>query len=159
MIFFVPTGRSIRCGSATMLDEQSGELKSGYLPAGTQRKGIGWHGGLGCVVRNDFPPSRGGASRFFYTAKADRKDRGEGNNHPTVKPQDLMAWLIKLLTRPGAVVLDCFSGSGTTVLVADKLGRIGVGLDAKFEYCKMARKRIVADAPLLANVHPGPHTL
>jgi DNA modification methylase len=64
--------------AASMLDEQSGELTSGTLPAGTQREGIGYHGGLGVTVRNSFIGNSGGASRFFYTAKAARSERNDG---------------------------------------------------------------------------------
>lgn len=50
--------------------------------------------------------------------------------------------------RKPCVVLDPFAGAGTTVLVADKLGRIGIGLDPKSDYCEIARKRVYEDAPL-----------
>ena len=55
----------------------------------------------------------GSASRFFYSAKADAEDR-LGSRHPTVKPVDLMAYLVRLVTPPGGVTLDPFAGSGTT---------------------------------------------
>ena len=57
-----------------------------------------------------------GASRFFYVSKASKKERGEFNNHPTVKPLDLMRYLVRLVTPPGGIVLDPFAGSGTTGL-------------------------------------------
>src|SRR5690606_3924269 len=50
----------------------------------------------------------GGASRFFYCAKASKKERGEGNNHPTVKPLSLIKYLITLVTPPGGICLDPF---------------------------------------------------
>jgi DNA modification methylase len=55
----------------------------------------------------------GSAARFFYTAKADSDDR-LGSKHPTVKPLDLMQYLVRLVTQPGGVVLDPFAGTGTT---------------------------------------------
>jgi DNA modification methylase len=55
----------------------------------------------------------GSAARFFYSAKADAVDRF-GSKHPTVKPIDLMAYLCRLVTPPGGLVLDPFAGSGTT---------------------------------------------
>ena len=55
----------------------------------------------------------GSAARFFYSAKADAADR-LGSKHPTVKPVDLMRWLVRLITPPGGLVLDPFAGSGTT---------------------------------------------
>jgi DNA modification methylase len=59
----------------------------------------------------------GGAARFFYIAKPRRRERVGGtvrNLHPTVKPIDLMRWLVRLVTPPGGVVLDPFLGSGST---------------------------------------------
>ena len=63
-----------------------------------------------------FTGGEGGASRFFYTSKAGRDERptADGVAHPTVKPLDLMRWLVRLVTPPGGVVLDPFAGSGTT---------------------------------------------
>jgi DNA modification methylase len=55
----------------------------------------------------------GSVSRFFYTSKADEHDRF-GSKHPTVKPVDLIRWLVRLVTPPGGTVLDPFAGSGTT---------------------------------------------
>lgn len=55
----------------------------------------------------------GSAARFFYTAKADADDR-LGSGHPTVKPLDLMQWLVRLVTPPGGLVLEPFAGTGTT---------------------------------------------
>jgi site-specific DNA-methyltransferase (adenine-specific) len=55
----------------------------------------------------------GSAARFFYTAKADADDR-LGSKHPTVKPLDLMQYLVRLVTPPGGLILDPFAGTGTT---------------------------------------------
>lgn len=60
----------------------------------------------------------GSASRFFYCAKADKVDRGPGNNHPTVKPTDLMRHLIRLVCPIGGIILDPFAGSGSTGVAA-----------------------------------------
>lgn len=140
--------------AAAMLDEQSGETVS---PSSYRRKsnsenvhaysaGIGEKDGTLSLNYGD----SGGASRFFYTAKADRKDRGEGNDHPTVKPQAIVEYLLKLISRPGALILDPFCGSGTTVLVADKMGRNAVGLDNDAQSPIKAKRRVFNDAPLLA---------
>jgi site-specific DNA-methyltransferase (adenine-specific) len=107
----------------------------------------GWKGER-CLVHRG--TDSGGASRFFYTSKADRQDRGEGNTHPTVKPQDLIEYLIKLVSRPGAIILDPFSGSGTVALVADKMNRRGIGMDLERKYCELGNRRCYDDAPLLA---------
>jgi site-specific DNA-methyltransferase (adenine-specific) len=70
-----------------------------------------------------FPVDAGASSaRFFYSAKADAGDRA-GSDHPTVKPQSLMRWLVRLTTARGARVLDMFGGSGSTGWAAATEGR------------------------------------
>jgi site-specific DNA-methyltransferase (adenine-specific) len=84
------------------------------------------------------------AGRFFYCAKASKKDRGEGNNHPTVKPADLMRYLCRLVTPPGGVVLDPFMGSGSTGKAAALEGFDFIGIEQSAEYLEIARTRIEA---------------
>ena len=84
----------------------------------------------------------GGPSRFFYTAKASKAERGEGNDHPTVKPLALMRWLIRLVTPEGGLVLDPFTGSGTTGCAAVLEGRRFVGVELSDEYAEIARRRV-----------------
>lgn len=85
----------------------------------------------------------GSASRFFYCAKASKKDRGEGNNHPTVKPLSLMRYLAKLIKTPtGGVVLDPFMGSGTTGVACLLEGRDFIGIEREEEYYNIAKNRI-----------------
>ncbi len=86
----------------------------------------------------------GDASRFFYCAKASKKERGEGNVHPTVKPQALMQYLIRLVTTEGAVVLDPFLGSGSTAVAAMATGRHYLGYEILPEYFDIARARLDA---------------
>ena len=62
--------------------------------------------------------------------------------HSAVFPVALPAWFIKLFTLPGAVVLDPFSGSGTTAVAAKQLGRTYVGIETVPEYCDIARERL-----------------
>lgn len=62
------------------------------------------------------------ASRFFYCAKASKKDRGEGNTHPTVKPMDLMKYLVRLVTPEGGICLDPYLGSFTTAIACKEDG-------------------------------------
>ena len=87
----------------------------------------------------------GGPSRYFYTSKASRSERtNDGaieNDHPTVKPRDLMEWLIKLVTREGQIVLDPFAGSGTTCMAAKGLGREFVGIERQDKWADVARVR------------------
>ena len=122
---------------------------------------------------------KGSAARFFYCAKASRKDRNDGvehltskpllwssgtqspgtfqaegtdrsspNNHPTVKPTDLMRYLCRLVTPVGGVVLDPFMGSGSTGrgAVLEGFGFIGIELDD--DYFRIAKSRIEAAMPI-----------
>lgn len=83
-------------------------------------------------------------ARFFYCAKASKSDRGERNIHPTVKPTDLMAYLCRLVTPPGGVVLDPFTGSGSTGKAAIREGFKFIGIEREAEYLAIARARIEA---------------
>lgn len=84
----------------------------------------------------------GSAARFFYCAKASRSDRQEGNDHPTVKPTALMAWLARLVTPPGGLVLDPFMGSGSTGKACHNEGFRFVGVERDPDYYAMAVARI-----------------
>jgi DNA modification methylase len=83
------------------------------------------------------------AARFFYSAKASKADRGEGNTHPTVKPSDLMAYVCRLVTPPGGLVLDPFAGSGSTGVGALREGFRFVGIELSEDYAAIARARLV----------------
>jgi site-specific DNA-methyltransferase (adenine-specific) len=110
--------------AAALLDAQSGE-RPGMTPGvlrrgattGTSIGGQGRYGTAAPAAGIAGYGDTGGASRFFYTAKASTAER-QGVTHPTVKPVALMRWLVRLVTPPGGVVLDCFAGSGTTRLAA-----------------------------------------
>jgi len=100
--------------AAKLVDAQSGETTSGSRKAG------------GPEVVGNF----GGASRFFYIAKASAAERDAFNRHPTVKPIALMRYLIKLVAPPGGgVILDPFMGSGSTGLAAYFEGSRFVGVE------------------------------
>ena len=92
----------------------------------------------------------GEPARFFYAAKAPKKERNLGcedkNNHPTVKPLTLLKYLCTLLKMPSAsqVILDPFMGSGTTGMACKSLGINFIGIDLSLDYCHIARKRIDA---------------
>jgi len=144
--------------AAAALDEQSGVLAGGHHPAVRAGNSMwaGEGGGLNGNEGTDLYTDAGGASRFFYTAKASRTERSEGlghrNTHPTVKPVEVMAYLVKLVTPPGGVVLDPFLGSGTTAIAAIGNGMDYVGIERESEYVEIARQRI----GLGARVIPGP---
>ena len=87
-------------------------------------------------------------TRFFYTAKAGKDDRETENNHPTVKPTMLMAYLCRLVTPSGGTVLDPFMGSGSTGKAATVNGFLFIGIERDPEYHKIAQARI-------SNQHEG----
>jgi site-specific DNA-methyltransferase (adenine-specific) len=80
--------------------------------------------------------------RYFYCPKANKKDRDEGNIHPTVKPTDLMKYLIRLVTPKDGIVLDPFMGSGSTGKAAMQEGMWFVGIEREKEYYEIAKQRI-----------------
>ncbi len=106
------------------------------------------------VLDEDAAVMLGGASRFFYTAKAASGERHYAgkNAHPTVKPVDLMRWLCRLVTPPGGIVLDPFCGSGSTGIAALAEGFWFIGCELNSEYVAMARRRIAG--PLFAEAEP-----
>ena len=112
-----------------------------------------------------------GASRFFYCAKASKKERNMGledvepttvddgrnkpidnpflrgktprqNTHPTVKPIKLMEYLITLVTPPNGIVLDPFMGSGTTAIACKQLGFDYIGFEKEKSYSKIIEGRV-----------------
>ena len=92
----------------------------------------------------------GSAARFFYCAKASKADRGEANNHPTVKPTKLMQYLVRLVTPPDGVVLDPFMGSGSTGKACAIEGFRFIGIEREAEYIDIARARIKAKKDLFS---------
>lgn len=93
------------------------------------------------------------AARFFYTAKANAHDR-QGSKHPTVKPTDLMRYLVRLVTPPGGTVLDPFCGTGSTLLAADQLQFNAIGIEREAQYVADARHKFERDAGLFAQIAP-----
>ena len=93
-------------------------------------------------------PTTSGTNNVNHTAMENltrtmnREDKG--NNHPTVKPVELMKYLIKLVTPPGGIVLDPFNGSGSTGMAAVELGHEYVGIELDPAYVEIANKRIAA---------------
>lgn len=81
-------------------------------------------------------------SRFYFSGKTSKKDRGECNNHPTVKPTELMRYLCKLVTPKDGLVLDPFCGSGSTGKGAILEGFNFIGIELDPDYAKIAEQRI-----------------
>ena len=123
---------------------------------------MGYYGADGQPFINGNHGDSGGASRFFYVAKADRSERNEGceengippggsvtmskNHHPTVKPLSLMKYLCNLTRTPtGGIVLDPFCGSGTTLWAAEYHNRPWLGIKLSPEYVMIANARIARE--------------
>jgi DNA modification methylase len=152
-----------------IMDSQSGVSKSSKR--GPQLNKKGYKGDLYTPTDTDYRDDntygdKGGSSRFFYQAKVSKKERnmgldlmegkevirqglaGENNNpvhknsHPTVKPVSLMAYLCKLVTPPGGIVLDPFMGSGSTGIAAQLQGFRFCGMEMDGDYFKIAEARI-----------------
>jgi site-specific DNA-methyltransferase (adenine-specific) len=86
----------------------------------------------------------GGASRFFYVAKAPARERPkvDGTAHPTVKPLTLMRWLCRLVTAPNGVILEPFAGSGTTVEAALLEGFRVIAIEREADYLPLIQARL-----------------
>ena len=91
----------------------------------------------------------GSAARFFYCPKVSKSERGEDNTHPTVKPQELMKYLCRLVTPKGGTVFDPFMGSGSTGMAAKDEGFEFIGIEREKEYFEIAEKRINSASPLM----------
>jgi DNA modification methylase len=130
--------------SGKLLDEQSGITKSGKVKENkSSYEGKSNTGFLrGVSNSSNQHGDSGGASRFFYCAKASKKDRGEGNTHPTVKPLKLMQYLVRLVTPENGIVLDPFSGSGTTLLAAKSENKKYIGFELNEEYIEIIENRL-----------------
>ena len=132
--------------AAAALDKQSGITTAG---AAGKKGSSGFVNGYDGDYEVPYGDT-GGASRFFYCAKASRTDRGTGNTHPTVKPVELMRWLVRLVTPPGGTVLDPFAGSGSTLIAATIEGRQSIGVEPEPDYLDIIRHRLTQPiAPVL----------
>jgi site-specific DNA-methyltransferase (adenine-specific) len=158
-----------------IMDGQSGEMKSHYPGKAIGTKHNENVGGSTFRSRGllNYHSDSGGASRFFYCAKAKRSEREAGlrefiecvkcgktdskthtikgikencirNNHPTVKPLNLMRYLLTLIKMPNEnqVILDPFCGSGSTLVAAEQLGINYIGIDQDFDNILISTARI-----------------
>lgn len=159
--------------TAALLDEQSGVSVSKQSPINREKSNSPFLANQ--WVRGVSHSDTGGASRFFYVAKASRRDRNEGldelapthfgsfdgkgrsrkiganpdkpnapraNTHPTVKPTGLMRQLVRLVTPPGGVVLDPFTGSGSTGKAAILEGFEFIGCELTDDYLPIIEGRL-----------------
>jgi len=158
--------------TAELLDEQSGIRPGGQFPSKRgQAVNTSFASGQETIGGARSMGDSGGASRFFYVAKANKKDRNEGldelpiqrpdlrtttgmgtfdekgvqpqrNFHPTVKPTSLMQYLIRLVTPENGTVLDPFAGSGSTGKAAILEGKRFIGIELTAEYLPIIEGRL-----------------
>ena len=171
-------------GCRVKTDEKTERPQKSFCHAKTETRVItGGHDGLGRFPANfihdgsdEATQDLGEASRYFYCAKASKRDRDEGcenmpmithqsgmggdmptddtgkdrdrfkaqsrNHHPTVKPTDLMRYLVRMVTPPNGTVLDPFTGSGSTGKACMIEGFDFVGCELSDEYAEIAKARI-----------------
>jgi DNA modification methylase len=126
------------------LDRQSGKSVSRVSLPRRSSAGVGW----GMTASGSQHDDAGGASRFFpafrWQAKAPSRERPHVGEvaHPTVKPLELMRWLVRLVAPPGGLVLDPFLGSGTTAEAARAEGFQCIGIEREAEYVPLIRARL-----------------
>jgi len=134
-----------------LLDKQSGTLHSrGNVNQSTSGGGSGNTVNPGPKHKSDHHKREllqkdGGASRFFYCPKAHQGERNigcENNDHPTVKPVELMAYLVRLTTPPGGKVIDPFGGSGTTGIASVLEQKKFTLIEKEENHASLAEKRI-----------------
>lgn len=145
-----PAHLSLDEDAAGMLDEQSGHSRSTDRPFNHGAFKGPSKGAEAARVSHGHSDA-GGASRFFYVAKASRADKTAhgtvDNKHPTVKSIALMRWLIRLVAPPGGIVLDPFAGSGSTGVACDAEGMQFVGIEQDSGHADVATQRIAAGVP------------
>ena len=134
---------------ANLVHDGSEEVLAGFpetqstigIKGGTSPNPMSWGGNRADANQVSGHGDSGSAARFFYTAKADADDR-LGSKHPTVKPVDLMQWLVRLVTPPGGLVIDPFAGTGTTGEAAFREGMRAVLIEREAEYQADIRRRM-----------------
>jgi DNA modification methylase len=128
------------------LDKQSGDRPAGAFPQKSNiPTGQHYEGGWGAVDNGERRNmGTGGASRFFYVAKASKKERPnvDGVAHPTVKPMTLMRYLVRLITPPGGTVLEPFAGSGTTIEACVIEGFNCIAIEREADYLPLIEARL-----------------
>ena len=136
--------------AASILDAQTGTLTSGteLRPHEIRRRLPRAHRQTGRCSGELWRLRRGQPVLLLLEGDS-RKERGPGNDHPTVKPLALMEYLLTLLSTPdGGVILDPFAGSGTTLLAARRLRRPCIGIELDAHHCQIAKARMCGPSAL-----------
>lgn len=132
----------IHDGSSEVIDAfpeapgQQREVNASFKP----KEGTPVYGDYGPRPSANPRDDGGSAARFFYSAKANANDR-VGSKHPTVKPLDLMQYLVRLVTPSSGTVLDLFAGTGTTGEAAWREGFKAILIEREEEYQNDIRER------------------
>lgn len=163
--FYVPVKRDGRW-PATVIHDGSEEIKAafdifGRRPSAKSPSKAKSKGGFikGKRSQGNLPMDDGTAMRFFYCAKPSKKERTFGleklgyNPHPTVKPVKLIRYLLRLVTPPGGIVIDCFMGSGTTGMAAVVEGHRFIGIEQDLKFFRVSKKRIMKSVRTVKKVH------
>lgn len=140
-----PANVALDDGMAEVLDGQSGILKTGGAGKEAPRNSeVLAFGKMAAAHERTFAGDSGGASRFFYVAKAPKKERPIVDDiaHATVKPLALMRWLVRLVTPKGGTILEPFAGSGTTVEACILEGFHCIAIEREAEYLPLIQARI-----------------
>lgn len=144
-----PANVALDESQAAALDEQAPKTGAAAKASGPTLRGrhdtaVAYGARNGLEGEPAFHGDTGGASRFFYVAKAPKSERPvvDGTAHPTVKPLALMRWLCRLVTPPGGCVVDPFAGSGTTLEAAYLEGFEAIGVEMTPDYWPLIAARI-----------------
>lgn len=138
---------------AAELDRQSGTSRDGVAVNRNRAEGYGTYEASAYTFEPGKRPDQGyggegGASRFFPTFRYEPKaptaerPRNDTTAHPTVKPLDLMRWLVRLVTPPGGTVLDPFAGSGTTAEACIVEGFNCIAIERETDYLPLIVARL-----------------
>jgi len=97
------------------------------------------------------PPlfARGGAHKSvkkeFFQFNGLISDSADKRQHPTQKPSELVARLVRNYSEPGEIIVDPYCGAGTTPLACERTGRFWVACEREEKYCRIAQERIAAE--------------
>jgi len=133
----------------------NGELPPDYALGGFQRTIYGAASTTGAKHLGTVSPNTKGRypsniigevnpehQKYFYSPRASRTEKGDDNNHPTVKPVDLMRYLVKIYSPIGSKVIDPFCGTGTTGIACRAENRDFVGIEIDENYSRLAEQSL-----------------
>ena len=116
-------------------------MLAGHKPAAMTRGRIGFNKWLPAIVGGKIP-NKGADAKDFHIGAKDEYNTG----HPCQKPYQFVKWLVGLLSTDGNLIIDPFLGSGTTAVACELLNRRWIGIEISEDYCRIAKKRIEAEA-------------